>query len=176
MAKRSLLFITVLLAFSGCREKTELEKSYAFSEKAGWQSLKEVMKQNWDSSYVPDYTKVIAMADSAIKHSPDDFRFYGLKADYYERIENYQEVLDTYLQLIRRDTSRAWYFHKIGAMYDTLGVRDSALYFYRKALAGYRREVAAPGVDSIGGYYNPRGRQEDAETLECYLKNIEEDK
>lgn len=172
MVKYSLLFIIMILALTGCREKTELQKSYAFSEKAGWQSLKEGMKQNWDSSYVPDYTKAIAWADSAIKHSPDDFRFYELKASRQEDAKDYRGILDTYLQLIRRDTSRARYFREIGAMYDTLGMRDSVLYFYGKALEKYRQEVAEAGPDSTGGYYNPRGRQKDVEILEDYLDSL----
>lgn len=129
------------LSLAGCREKTDLEKSYAFAEKTGWHFMREKLRGQTDTLYTPDYAQALALADSAIRYSPDDPRFYGLKADYYESVGNYRGVLDTYLRLIRRDSSQAQYFHKIGALYDTLKTTDSSAYYYRKALEGYRRAL-----------------------------------
>lgn len=50
--------------------------------------------------------------------------------------------MDTYLRLIRRDSSQARYFHKISALYDTLKTTDSSAYYYRKALERYRKALA----------------------------------
>ena len=99
--------VCCLLALSsaGCREKTDLEKSYAFAEKAGWH----FMREN--------------------------------SGDYYESEGHYRGALDTYLRLIRRDSSQAQYFHKIGALYDTLKTTDSSAYYYRKALERYRKAL-----------------------------------
>ena len=169
MMAKYFLLLTALLSLAGCRERTPLERSYAFDQRSAWQALKEGLKQNLDSSYVPDYTKAIALGDSAIKYSPDDFLFYELKASKQEQAGDYRGVLDTYLRLVRRDTSRARYFHCIAAAYDSLGTGDSAAYFYRKALEGYRREATAAGPDSTNGRYNPRGRTQDVERLEKYL-------
>ena len=94
-----------------------------------------------DTLYTPDYAQALALADSAIRYSPDNPRFYGLKADYYESEGHYRGALDTYLRLIRRDSSQAQYFHKIGALYDTLKTTDSSAYYYRKALERYRKAL-----------------------------------
>ena len=75
----------------GCREKTELQKSYAFSQKAGFVRMAEGMKQNVDKYYVPDYTKAYAFADSAIAHSPDNPHFYSMKAVWYMWMANIEK-------------------------------------------------------------------------------------
>ena len=85
----------------------------------------------------------------AIRYSPDDPRFYGLKADYYESTGHYRGVLDTYLRLIRRDSSQAQYFHKIGALYDTLKTTDSSAYYYHKALERYRKALDRADLTEI---------------------------
>ena len=64
MRKYFLLFAIAGL-LSGCRERTELQKSYACDQKAGWYYMIEGMKQNVDKEYVPDYTKVFIYSDSA---------------------------------------------------------------------------------------------------------------
>lgn len=101
--------VCCLLALSsaGCREKTDLEKSYVFAEKAGWHFMREKLRGQTDTLYTPDYAQALALADSAIRYSPDNPRFYGLKADYYESTGHYRGALDTYLRLIRRDSSQA---------------------------------------------------------------------
>ena len=50
MKKYLILFVMGVLA-CGCREKTELQKSYAFSQKAGFVRMAEGMKQNVDKYY-----------------------------------------------------------------------------------------------------------------------------
>ena len=77
MKKYLILFVMGVLA-CGCREKTELQKSYAFSQKAGFVRMAEGMKQNVDKYYVPDYAKAYAFADLAVAHSPDNPHFYSM--------------------------------------------------------------------------------------------------
>ena len=88
MKEYLILFVMGVLA-CGCREKTELQKSYAFSQKAGFVRMAEGMKQNVDKYYVPDYAKAYAFADSAIAHSPDNPHFYSMKAVWYIFIKGF---------------------------------------------------------------------------------------
>ena len=42
------------LSLAGYREKTDLEKSYAFAEKAGWHFMREKLRGQTDTLYTPD--------------------------------------------------------------------------------------------------------------------------
>ena len=86
----------------GCREKTELQKSYAFSQKAGFVRMAEGMKQNVDKYYVPDYAKAYAFADSAIAHSPGNPHFYSMKAVWYMWDGEYRKAVNIYQRLFGR--------------------------------------------------------------------------
>lgn len=148
MRKCFLLFAIAGL-LSGCRERTELQKSYAFDQKAGWHCLIEGMKQNVDKEYVPDYTKAFIYSDSAIAHSPDNPLFYGLKASRCFGAGEYRAALDTYLRLFSRGIIPAVDLSSVGMLYDSLGVRDSAAYYYRRALDGYRRDLPGLAADTM---------------------------
>lgn len=144
MRKCFLLFAIAGL-LSGCRERTELQKSYAFDQKAGWHYLIEGMKQNVDKEYVPDYTKAFIYSDSAIAHSPDNPLFYGLKAGRCLGAREYRAGVDTYLRLFSRGITPAEDLSFVG----TLGVRDSAAYYYRRALDGYRQDLPGLAADTM---------------------------
>lgn len=148
MRKYFLLFAIAGL-LSGCRERTELQKSYAFDQKAGWYYMIEGMKQNVDKEYVPDYTKVFIYSDSAIAHSPDNPLFYGLKASRCFGAGEYRVALDTYLRLFSRGITPSEDLSSVGMLYDSLGIRDSAAYYYRRALDGYRRDLPGLAADTM---------------------------
>lgn len=148
MRKYFLLF-TIAGLLSGCREKTELQKSYAFDQKAGWHYLIEGMKQNVDKEYVPDYIKVFIYSDSAIAHSPDNPLFYGLKAGRCLGAREYRAGVDTYLRLFNRGITPAGDLSFVGTLYDSLGLRDSAAYYYRRALDGYRQDLPGLAADTM---------------------------
>lgn len=157
--KKCLLVVFVSLFCFSCREKTPLEKSNAFVEKAGWYVLREGLWIEWDSTHVPDYTKVFALADSAIKYSPNDLVFYCQKVSYclsedfdkkrtsHISEDNYRRIVDIYLQFIRRDTTQARGYYMLGGAYDSLGMRDSAACCYLRAMDMTRREP--PAADTL---------------------------
>lgn len=140
MKKYLPLFVMAVLV-CGCREKTELQKSYGFDQKAAWVYMTEGMKQNVDKSYVPDYTETYAFADSAIAHSPDNPHFYSMKAGRYMWNGEYRKAADTYRRLFNRGIFPSEQMYEAAEVYDSLRVMDSAAYFYRRALTAYREEL-----------------------------------
>lgn len=152
MKKYLILFVMGVLA-CGCREKTELQKSYAFSQKAGFVRMAEGMKQNVDKYYVPDYTNAYAFADSAIAHSPDNPHFYSMKAVWYMWDGEYRKAVNIYQRLFGRGVFPAEQMYEAAQAYDSLHVMDSAAYFYCRALTAYREELDMLKNDTLSFEY-----------------------
>ena len=153
------LFISVglLVALAGIRWAVASDEQCSMINdvKAYLFYMYEGLKEATDSTYTMDYTRVHHYIDKAIEFSPTRANAYYSKALYYSLEDgDDSRAVAVYKKMYDDGVDSPYCAYMAGEAYDRLGVKDSAVYFYKEAYRSYEAYLDTVVVDTSSFEYS----------------------